>query len=147
MSESPVDKEKLRHKIHFIQDAVRRLEEIRGRGRDAFLADGILQAAAVHLLQTGVEAMLDAANHIVARERLGLPKTYRESMELLLHARLLPADKGRDFINMVRFRNRAVHLYDTIEPGEIYAILEDHLGDFEVFVRAILDRYFANPPT
>lgn len=43
---------------------------------------------------------------------------------------------------MVRFRNRAVHLYDTISPDEVYRILDRHLGDFDVFVAAIVRRFF-----
>lgn len=87
---------------------------------------------------------MDTANHIVAREGLGLPKTYRESIELLLRENILPAEKAADFANMVKFLNRAVHLYDEIDPGEAFAILENDLGDFEVFIRAITSRYFEN---
>lgn len=39
-------------------------------------------------------------------------------------------------------QNRAVHLYDEIDPTEVFAIMENHLDDFEVFIRAITQRYF-----
>jgi uncharacterized protein YutE (UPF0331/DUF86 family) len=45
---------------------------------------------------------------------------------------------------MVSFRNRIVHMYDEIDPGEIFTILEEHLGDFETFIRAITQRYFSS---
>jgi len=44
---------------------------------------------------------------------------------------------------MVRFRNRAVHLYDEIDPSEVFAIMEQNLGDFEAFIQAIIQRYFS----
>lgn len=138
----PVDPDKLRQKIQYIRDAVRRLEEIRDRGREAFLADSIIQAAATRYLQTGIEAMLDAAHHIVAREGLGLPQTYRAAIDLLIRHGILPQDKAETFRRMVKFRNRAVHLYDEIDPGEIYSILEHHLTDFEDFVEMLVKRYF-----
>lgn len=53
MSATEVDRDKLRQKIQYIRDSVRRLEEIRARGEEAFLADPILQAAATRFLQTG----------------------------------------------------------------------------------------------
>ncbi|MBI4486041.1 MAG: DUF86 domain-containing protein, partial [Acidobacteria bacterium] len=56
----------LRRKIQFVRDSVRRLESIRGEGKAAFLASHVLQAAAVRNLQVAIEAILDAANHIIA---------------------------------------------------------------------------------
>ena len=41
-----VDKDKLRHKLHYVREAVSRLEAIRDRGRDAFGDEWLLQAAA-----------------------------------------------------------------------------------------------------
>lgn len=43
---------------------------------------------------------------------------------------------------MVRFRNRAVHLYDEIDAQEIYQIPESDLPDFETFIAAVVKRYF-----
>ncbi len=144
MSEPVVDREKLRQKIQFIRDAVRRLGEVRGKGREAFLADDLLQAAAVRWLQVGIEAVVDAANHIIAREGLGLPKTYSEAVEILAREKILPSDRAGTFVKMVRFRNRAVHLYDQIDAPEVFDIIENDLGDFEAFISAITTRYFSD---
>lgn len=144
MTEPVVDREKLRQKIQFIRDAVRRLGEVRGKGRETFLADDLLQAAAIRLLQVGIEAVVDAANHIIAREGLGLPKTYRESVEILARENILPSDQAGTFVKMVKFRNRAVHLYDRIDAAEVFDIIENDLGDFETFISAIATRYFTN---
>jgi uncharacterized protein YutE (UPF0331/DUF86 family) len=43
---------------------------------------------------------------------------------------------------MVRFRNRAVHLYDRIDPREVWKILQEDLGDFELFIGAMVERFF-----
>src|SRR4051794_30747003 len=136
-----IDPEKIRAKLQFIRKAIRRLEDIRSRGREAFLADPILQGAAERNLQVGIEAILDTANHIIAREGFAVPKTYREAMETLVREKILPASQRENYLRMASFRNRAVHLYDQIDPGEVYNILEGHLGDFETFLRAITGRY------
>jgi len=133
VAEAGPDRQKLREKIQFIRSTLRQLEDIRDDGRDAFLAGKVPQYAAVRCIQVAVEAILDSANHIIAREGLGLPKTYAGSV---------PPDKKDDFERMIRFRNRAVHLYDEIDPAEVFAIMENNLDDFEVFVRAITQRYF-----
>jgi len=139
-----VDADKIRTKIHFIREALRRLEEIRSRGREAFLAESILQAAAERNLQIGIEAILDTAGHIIAREGLAVPKTHREAMEILLREGILPASHRESFLEMSSFRNRLVHIYEEIDPAEVFDILEKHLGDFETFIRAIVQRYFSS---
>ena len=139
-----VDTDKIRTKLQFMRQAVRRLEEIRSRGREAFLADPILQGAAERNLQVGIEAILDTANHIIAREGLAVPRTYREAMETLVREKILPASHRESFLRMTSFRNRAVHLYDQIDPSEVYALLEGHLDDFETFLGAVTRRYLTS---
>jgi uncharacterized protein YutE (UPF0331/DUF86 family) len=141
-----IDREKIRAKLQFLRDALRQLEQIRDRGREAFLSDEILQAAAIRNLQVGIEAMLDMANHIIAREGIAVPGTYRQSMETLLREGILPSSHGESFLRMISFRNRIVHLYDSVDPQEVAGILERHLGDFDLFVGAISRRYFSSSP-
>lgn len=139
-----VEPGKIRTKIQFIREAVRRLEEIRGRGREAFLSDPILQPAAERNLQVAIEAVLDTASHILAREGLAVPKTYREAMEVLLREGILPASHRESFLKMSSFRNRLVHIYDEVDPAEVFSILENHLDDFETFIKAVVQRYLSS---
>ena len=141
---APVDRDKLRSHIDFVRRTLRQLEEIRANGEDEFTAQPIVQAATIRYLQTGIEALLDMANHVISRAGLGLPKTYAEAMEILVHDGILPSSQRDTLLSMVRFRNRAVHLYDEIDPAEVWKILELHLGDFESFVGAMVRRYFAD---
>lgn len=140
----PVDRSKLRSHIDFVRGNLRRLTEIRGAGRSSFLRDELAQAAATRWLQTAVEALIDIANHVVAREGLGVPRAYSETMEILVREAVLPTDRRDSFLAMVRFRNRVVHLYDAVDSEEIWRILQEDLGDFEAFIAAIAARYFAD---
>jgi len=97
--------------------------------------------AAVRLLQISVEAMLDIGSHIVAKEGLGTPRSYVEVFDLLGQSGVIPPEFLGKVRAMVRFRNRAVHLYGEIDAGYVYATLRDDLGDFETFVRLIVTRY------
>lgn len=105
-----VDKDKLRHKLHHTRESLERLETIRNRGRDVFKNEWLLQAAAERSLQVAIEAILDVANHIIAQEGWGLPNNYREALEILLREGVLPKNKAQDYLQMVSFRNRIVHL-------------------------------------
>jgi uncharacterized protein YutE (UPF0331/DUF86 family) len=135
------DRRKLRQKVHYVREAVAALERIRSEGRAAFLSDPLKEPAATRWLQVAIEAMLDAAHHIIAREGWGLPKSYREAVDLLVEHEVLPAASKPRFHAMVAFRNRAVHLYDDIQPEQVFSMLERDLGDFELFLVAVSDRY------
>lgn len=139
---APVDPDRLRPRIQLVRERLRRLRKIADAGREGFADDVTLQDAAVRNLQTSVEALLHMANHVVAREGLGAPTSYQEAIDLLVEHDVLPEEKSDAYRQMVRFRNRAVHLYDEIDADEVYAILEEDLRDFESFIAAIVERYF-----
>lgn len=139
---APVDPDRLRPRIQHVRERLRRLREIAAEGSDAFSGDVLRQDAAVRNLQTSVEALLDMANHIVAREGLGTPTSYQEAVDLLVDHGVLPEENAEAYRQMVRFRNRAVHMYDEIDVDEVYSILESDLSDFEAFISAIVERYF-----
>ncbi len=135
------DRRKLRQKAQYIRDAVRALEGMHRQGRDVFLANPLAEPAATRRLQVAIEAVLDAANHIVAREGWGLPKSYREAIDLLISNGVLPKETRPRFHAMVAFRNKAVHLYEEIEPDQVFSMLERDLEDFDIFLAAIAERY------
>jgi len=121
---------------------LRRLEAVHELGREEFLSDEVAQAAATRWLQTSIEAIVDIANHIIAREGLGVPRAYSETIEILTREGVLPADRRDAFLAMVRFRNRVVHIYDDVSADEIWRIIDEDLGDFDAFISVIAARYF-----
>lgn len=139
------DRDKVRQKLHFIEKNVASLRELASLQEDEFTGDEVRVAAAIRMLQVAIEAMIDLANHIVARQRLGLPKNYTEAFSLLTQNGILPADFLPTVTSMVKFRNRAVHLYDEIAAGEIHRIMRENLGDFERFIALILTNTLNGP--
>ena len=47
---------------------------------------------------------------------------------------------------MAQFRNRLVHLYWDVDEEAIYDILQKDLGDFELFIRYILEYMESESP-
>ena len=141
---APVDADKVRQHVQFVRATLPKLRHLRDQGRAAFMADPISEPAAVRLLHTAIEALIDVANHVIAREGLGIPRSYADTIEILVAAKVLPAERKSTFLQMVRFRNRAVHLYDEIDPSEVFAILENDLDDFEEFLAPIVERYLGS---
>ncbi|MBS4032216.1 MAG: DUF86 domain-containing protein [Clostridiales bacterium] len=48
------------------------------------------------------------------------------------------------FGTMIKFRNRVVHLYHSVNEKEVYRILQDNTQDFSRFIKAIAKNNFNN---
>ena len=92
-------------------------------------------------LQRGVQAMLDLAAHVVAREGLGVPDELAASFELLKRAGILDADLAERMRRMTGFRNVAVHEYRKLDPAVVDSIVRDRLGDLRAFAKVVLERF------
>lgn len=137
-----VNNNKIRQKINILQKNIKFLDSLRQMPVDEFLADLRNYLSATRVLQISVEAMIDIANHIIARESLGMPQSYHDAIKILTREGYLPSDKEATFRAMIRFRNRAVHMYDEIDEQEIYRIISEHLGDFQDYIDSIVKRFF-----
>ncbi|HHY38414.1 MAG TPA: DUF86 domain-containing protein [Clostridia bacterium] len=138
-----IDRTKLRDKMAFIENNLRLLREISKLPAEKFTTLTTDFHAAVRLLQISIEAMIDIGNHIVAQERLGVPKTYGEVFRLMADANVIPRSFLETTEKMVKFRNRVVHLYSDVDPMEVHNILCNNLDDFNVFIGFIVKRYFS----
>ena len=91
-------------------------------------------------LQRACEAAIDLALRLVSLNRLGVPQESRAAFELLESAGMLDAELSGRMKRMVGFRNIAVHDYQRLSRPILLAILEERLGDFEAFSRAVVAR-------
>ena len=92
------------------------------------------QDAVVLNLQRACEASIDIANHNVKEKRLGLPKSARESFELLSKNELIQAETTRGMRNMIGFRNIAVCDYQALNLDIVVNLVLHGLDDFKDFV-------------
>ncbi|MDR3598957.1 MAG: DUF86 domain-containing protein [Desulfosporosinus sp.] len=137
-----VDKDIIQRKLSFIDLKLRNLETLKLQERQDFLASFQAVDAAKYNLQVCIEAIIDVANHVVARERWGIPSTSVEAIKLLIKHGILDKDKELSLVQMVKFRNRIVHLYQEIDDSEIYRILQENLDDIKVFIQAVISIFF-----
>lgn len=93
-----VDKEVIQNKITIMENNLIKMETLAKLPEEEFLDKFYYVESAKHLLQISIEAMLDIANHIIARERYRIPKTYTEAIIVLVEEGILPQDKGNTFI-------------------------------------------------
>lgn len=121
------------NKAATIERCLRRVRE--EAAADPDLADPTHQDAAVLNLQRACQAAIDLAMRRVRTAGLGVPQDSRDAFRLLTEAGALPADLAERMQKMVGFRNVAVHEYQALSLPILRAVVADHLGEFEAFVR------------
>lgn len=138
-----VDLEKIRQKLHFIRLQLKELDRLKAMDQDQFLEEPLYEAAATRMLQISIEAMLDLCSHVIARKGWGLPKTYVEVVEIAAKHGLIPKDLEPTYKDMARFRNRFVHLYDDIDPKELWRSVQIHSDNLQPFMALVIDKYLS----
>jgi uncharacterized protein YutE (UPF0331/DUF86 family) len=83
-----VDRDLVLKKLAFAETCVR---DLRAMARlESIEQDVREERFVVHTLQLAIQAVLDAASHVVSDERLGEPQTNRELFDLLARCRRAP---------------------------------------------------------
>jgi uncharacterized protein YutE (UPF0331/DUF86 family) len=95
-------------------------------------------------LQRAIQACIDLANTVIAKEGLGLPNRYRQSFEILAKHGVIDSAILSIMVSMVGFRNISVHDYSEVKPEIVQSIVDKHLGDFEKFYTIIYKRVNSN---
>lgn len=105
-----------------------------------FATDFTRQDAAVLNIQRVCEACLDMGQHLIRRDRLGLPQSARDVFSLLAQAGWMDATLQDTMQRMVGFRNIAVHDYQKLLLPILQRVVTVHLNDFLRFTAAILKK-------
>jgi len=106
------------------------------------LTDFTKQDSIILNIQRACEASIDLAMHIVSERKLGVPKSNREAFKLLQDADLIDEQLATTLMNMVGFRNIAVHNYQALQLDILQAIIEKHVDDFKQYTKIILQIEF-----
>ncbi|MBM3202646.1 DUF86 domain-containing protein, partial [Candidatus Woesearchaeota archaeon] len=103
------------------------------------------QDAAILNIQRACEAALDMGQHLIRREKLGVPQSARDVFALLAQGGWIDATLADSLKRMVGFRNIAVHDYQVLQLPITVSIIETHLDEFLRYSRAVLLRDAAQP--
>jgi uncharacterized protein YutE (UPF0331/DUF86 family) len=133
-----VDRDLVLAKVATLERCLARIDTVRERpGLNPLDRQDIL----VLNLQRAVQAMLDLAAHVVAREGLGVPDDLAASFDLLKRAGLLDEELTDRMRRMTGFRNVAVHEYRKLDPSIVDSIVRNRLGDLRAFAKIVLERF------
>jgi uncharacterized protein YutE (UPF0331/DUF86 family) len=132
-----VNLDRVRDLAGHLRDAVRRLGELGRLPRQAFVDDWRTTASARYLLIVATEAALDICNHLAARRGGRSPQDYPDCMRVLAEIGAIDAGLRDRLVKMARFRNLLVHLYATVDDGEVHRVIREDLGDLEEYLERL----------
>ena len=121
------------------------IERCVARAREEYFSDPATfatnftrQDAAILNIQRACEAALDMGQHLIRRDRLGVPQSARDVFTLLAQAGRIEQPLAEGLQRMVGFRNIAEHDYQTLQLPITVAIIEKHLDEFLDDSKALL---------
>jgi uncharacterized protein YutE (UPF0331/DUF86 family) len=110
-----------------------------------FLADSRMVAAGESFLRRGLEALFDIGRHVLAKGFGDPAADYKAIAQRLGEHSVLEASQVERLRAMAGYRNRLVHFYDAVTPGELYGILTDHVADLREILDALRAWIAAHP--
>jgi uncharacterized protein YutE (UPF0331/DUF86 family) len=128
----------LLNKAASIERCVKRVREEYERDPSSFAQDFTRQDAAILNIQRACEAALDMGQHLIRREKLGIPQSARDVFTILAQAGRIEITLADALKRMVGFRNIAVHDYQTMQMPIVISIIEHHLDEFLQYSKSLL---------
>jgi len=126
------------NKAAVIERCVARAREEYAADPAGFATDYTRQDAAILNIQRACEAALDMGQHLIRRDKLGVPQSARDVFTRLVQSGWIPESMASDLKRMVGFRNIAVHDYQALQLPITVSIIENHLGEFLQYSQMLL---------
>ncbi len=125
------------NRVSDIEEALTGLRELGALPKGDYLDDPHKVASSKYHLIVAIEAALDLANHLIAKNRFRVPQDNADSFRVLAEHDVLPSDLTAALEDMARFRNLLVHRYGDVDDARVHAILGDDITDLHRFVEAV----------
>jgi len=132
-------KEKTSGKLDNLREYVEYLKGYSTCTIDDLKRDHTLRGAVERYMHLSAECVIDIAEMMISELGLRKPEEYKESIDILGEAGIIPDDFAYYFSPVAGFRNILVHEYTKIDLEEVHRHLQKDLADFEKFSRYIAD--------
>ena len=137
-----VDVERIGSRLDRLERLIELLDEVRGEGLDAYLADERLRAMTERWLQLAIQACIDVGAQLVSELAVDPPTDYAGVFRGLAAAGHIDKDLGDTLAAAAGQRNVLVHMYLDIDDREVFRALDrlDDLRSFAAAAQALADR-------
>jgi uncharacterized protein YutE (UPF0331/DUF86 family) len=116
------------------------LEELKKLGVLPFeeFSEGDGYKLAQYHLHRALEGVFNISTHILSRIPGAQATTYKDTALKLGEFGIVEKQFAENNLaKMANYRNRLVHFYAEITPQELYDLLHNNLGDFDIFLHGV----------
>ncbi|TYT20333.1 DUF86 domain-containing protein [Dictyoglomus thermophilum] len=136
------NRDKISKLIFEMRKALDRLDSIGKIKKEEFLNDPDKIDSAKYNFIVAIESAIDICNHIISQNGFRPPQDYADTFKVLAEQGILEDDFVNNLRNMVKFRNRLVHIYWEIDNEQIYLILKNNIKDLKRLLDKIIEFIF-----
>ena len=126
-----------RRKLAYLKGRLARLKLYMKKAPRDFAGAEVELYAVERLFTVVVQCAVDAAILTLLARGYEQPDAAKRAFSELATQGILHPDFGARLTERVRERNRLVHLYDQMTPGEVYAAAQAALMDFPLYIERI----------
>ena len=137
MTSKPLEKDVILKRVNGIQAEIK---ELRGLIKTPFeeFKNGIGFKLAQYHLHRVLEGVFHISAHILSCIPGAQATEYKELARKLGEYGIIDKNfANTKLVEMAKYRNRLVHFYAEVTAEELYGILQNDLGDFDVFLSAV----------
>jgi uncharacterized protein YutE (UPF0331/DUF86 family) len=127
--------DKVRKITSEILTALERLEDLQKLTKAEFIADPHKIGSAKYNLIVAIEGAVDLCNHVISKNGFRTPEDYTDTFMVMKEKGAFDERFTSSLIQMVRFRNRLVHIYWDVDDAELYRIIQTNLQDIRQFLK------------
>lgn len=140
---SPAYDKVLLHKAKVIERCVGRAKQVHQEAQGHFSTNYDKQDAAVLNLQRACEAALDMAQRVISLQNWGIAETSKDLFAVLQRKNVIEKAMATTLINMVGFRNLAVHDYEELNYDIVESIITKDCNDLLSFSEQMVKQFFS----
>lgn len=127
--------DKVRKITSEILTALERLEDLQKLTKAEFIADPHKIGSAKYNLIVAIEGAVDLCNHVISKNGFRTPEDYTDTFMVMKEKGAFDERFTSSLIQMVRFRNRLVHIYWDVDDAELYRIIQTNLQEIRQFLK------------
>ncbi|MBI9100471.1 MAG: DUF86 domain-containing protein [Spirochaetaceae bacterium] len=126
-------------KIESLTHRLKRIETKKPDEMNTLLNDYDIQDIISVNLERSIQICVDIAAIVISEKNLKTANTMAGCFAALETAKILPPDLSLKMQRPVGFRNVSVHEYKSIDWEIVFDIINNHLVNFKLYIKAIID--------
>lgn len=131
------NKLKIQERIGKLKEYIEILKSYKHFSRQQIEEDKTIRGAVERYLYLAADISVSIAQMVIAERKLKQPSTYRDVIEILGEAGVLPKEFVSEFADMTGLRNILAHEYVKVDYDIVYDVIQNKLDQFDQFISYI----------